>query len=73
MAERDIYHEDDEAAVDGASPASIVGGMPPVDIGDRPPDEPPMDALGMENVQQLPGEASPDIDIKLPSEQPDDA
>jgi hypothetical protein len=71
MAERDIYSEDDEGAADGASPASIVGGTLPVNMGDQTPVEPPLDTPGMENVQQLPGEASPDIDIQLPPEQPD--
>lgn len=74
MAERELYHEDDlEDTVDGASPASIVGGTPPVNMGEPAADETPLDAPGMENVQQLPGEASPNIDIQLPSEQPDEA
>ena len=66
MSEQDLYSGDGEGTVDGASPASIVGGTPVVNMGDREPDAPPLDIPGMENVQQLPGDSTASIDIELP-------
>jgi hypothetical protein len=66
MPERDPFSESDEGMGDSAPPASTVGGTPVANAGDQQPADLPPDTAGMENVQQLPGEGTPNMDIELP-------
>jgi hypothetical protein len=53
LAEHDSFNEDNEGRGDNASPATALDGIPTV-------------TPGMENVQQLPGEGTTNVDIELP-------
>ena len=57
---------EDDSTDDHPSPASTVDGSSVANVGEPSPGGSPPEASGMENVQQLPGEGTLNIDIEPP-------